>query len=261
MADISRKAWDKYIEVLRKLNDAAADQFKEYLRTHEIETRIQRDAAIEYAYALATKYGEASAALSALMYDSIAELSGAVVPAAQVAQTATAGEVAKAIYGASTFSQNDDYISGIVGRMVKQAGADTTLQNARRDGAEFAWISVGDTCAFCELLSANGWQHASADTIKGNHAEHIHANCDCAYAVRFNNSTQVGGYDPDRYRDMYYDAPLLEGQKENAKNRINAMRRQAYAKNKDEINANKRMNYAERQERLNSSEAEEIEAN
>jgi uncharacterized protein VirK/YbjX len=79
--------------------------------------------------------------------------------------------------------------------------------------------------------------------------------------VRFNNSTQVGGYDPDKYRDMYYDAPLLEGQKENAKNRINAMRRQAYAKNKDEINAQKRMNYAERQERLNSSEAEEIEAN
>lgn len=211
---------------------------------------IQFETAIAEAYRIATKYGEASAALSALMYDSIAELSGAVVPAAQVAQTVTAGEVAKAIYGASTFSQNDDYISGIVGRMVKQAGADTTLQNARRDGAEFAWISVGDTCAFCELLSANGWQHASADTIKGNHAEHIHANCDCQFAIRFNSNTSIDGYRPNT---KLYDETPGRTMEEKA----NAIRRQNYAKNKDEINEQKRITYAKRTEELNSSEAEE----
>ena len=47
---------------------------------------------------------------------------------------------------------------------------------------------------------------------------------------------------------MYYDAPLEEGQKMTPKNRINALRRENYAKNKDEINEQKREAYAKRQE-------------
>lgn len=247
---ISKKAWTRYQKRMSLLSEKASAEMSAWIVSQGGYQAIQFEAAIVEAYRIATKYGEASAALSALMYDSIAELSGAVVPAAQVAQTATAGEVAKAIYGASTFSQNDDYISGIVGRMVKQAGADTTLQNARRDGAEFAWISVGDTCAFCELLSANGWQHASTDTIKGNHAEHIHANCDCQFAIRFNSNTSIDGYKPNT---KLYDETPGRTMEEKA----NSIRRQNYAKNKDEINEQKRIAYAKRTEELNSSEAEE----
>jgi hypothetical protein len=56
---------------------------------------------------------------------------------------------------------------------------------------------------------------------------------------------------------MYEDAPLREGQRATAKNRINAMRREFYKENKDEINAQKREAYAKRQEELNSSQATE----
>jgi hypothetical protein len=59
---------------------------------------------------------------------------------------------------------------------------------------------------------------------------------------------------------MYDNAPVEEGQKMTPKNRINAMRREAYAQNKEEINAQKRSAYAKRKE-LNSSEAEEINVN
>ena len=175
---ISSKQWKQYQRRLSRISEKASAEMSAWIVANGGYQSIQFEAAIAKAYELATKFGEASAALSALMYDTVAELSGAAVPSAIVANTATYGEVSKAIYGASTYSQNNDYISGIVGRMVKPAGADTTLQNARRDGAEFAWISVGDTCAFCQLLSANGWQRASKETIKGNHAEHIHSNCD-----------------------------------------------------------------------------------
>ena len=204
-------------------------------------TSIEFESAIAKAYALATKYGEASASLSALMYDAMAEASGANVASAVVAETATIGEVSKAIYGGATFSQSDEYISGIVGRLVKQAGADTTLQNAKRDGAQFAWIASGDTCAYCELISSIGWQYASSNTIKGNHADHIHANCDCQFMIRFDNESSVGGYEPNT---SLYDS--LEGN--TLEQKVNTLRRQEYAENKDEINEQKRIAYAKRTE-------------
>ena len=88
-------------------------------------------------------------------------------------------------------------LQSAVSRLVKPAGADTTLKNAIRDGAEFAWIPHGDTCAFCLMLASRGWQKAGKRTLKNGHAEHIHANCDCEYAVRFNASTTVLYYNKD----------------------------------------------------------------
>jgi uncharacterized protein VirK/YbjX len=87
--------------------------------------------------------------------------------------------------------------------------------------------------------------------IKNGHAEHIHGNCDCAYAVRFNSKTNYAGYDPDKYLAMYNSTSGTPTQK------INAMRREFYAENKEEINAQKRDAYAKRKER-ESSAAEEM---
>lgn len=95
----------------------------------------------------------------------------------------------------------------------------------------------GDSCAFCLTLASRGWQRASQAAIKGGHAEHIHANCDCEYAVRFDGRTSVAGYDPEAYLAQYNAAG----------GDINRMRRVNYAKNKERINAQKRAAYALRQ--------------
>ena len=230
MAEIKRKTWDKYIETLRKLNDAAADAFKEYLKTHEIVTSQQRADAIMYAYGLATRYGEASAEFSARMYEAVARGSKKTIEAALPAETATYGEVAKTVNGCLKQSTNIDLIGNSIGRLVKQAGVDTVCQNAIRDGAEWAWVPEGDSCAFCMMLASNGWQRASKDVLKGNHAEHIHANCDCTFAIRFDSRTNVEGYDPDYYKDMFKDA---EGNTWDEK--INYLRREHYAAHREEI--------------------------
>ena len=94
----------------------------------------------------------------------------------------------------------------------------------------------GDTCAFCITLASRGWQRASKKAIRKGHAEHIHAHCDCTYAVRHDSRTNVAGYDPEKYLKMYNDA---DGD-------INAMRRAQYQENKDEINAQKRKAYEAR---------------
>ena len=207
---------------------------------------------IEYANSLVMKYGEASAALSCEMYDAISIAEGAAVPAAVPAALPTYGDVAKAVNGTIKLN-NIEIIAGAVERLVKMPGADTMLQNAKRDGAEWAWIPNGDTCMFCITLASRGWQSASKAVMSGGHAEHIHANCDCTFAIRHNSNTNIRGYDPDKYLEMYDNA---EGQ--SSKDKINAMRREAYAENKEKINAQKRSAYAKRKE-LNSPKAEELE--
>lgn len=253
--EIGINDWLRFIERMSKLSADASKKMLEYIQNGGGFANIDTGDLIAYATALATKYGEGAGTLAALMYDAIAEASGVKVPAAEVAKTPTFGELAKAIYGASNHSKNDEYISSIVGRFVKRTGADTTLHNAIRDGAEFAWIPHGDTCAFCIALAGNGWQKASQKALKGGHAEHIHSNCDCMYAVRFNEDTSYRGYNPDVYRAQYDAA---EGRTPEEK--INSMRRAYYAQNTEAINAQKRDAYEKRRE-LNSSEAEETDVN
>ncbi len=98
------------------------------------------------------------------------------------------------------------------------------LKNAERDGAQFAWVPVGDTCAFCMTLASRGWQYMSKDAIKHGHAEHIHTNCDSTYAIRFDEKSTVARYDPEKYREMYDNA---EG--DTPQEKINSMRREIAA--------------------------------
>ena len=89
-------------------------------------------------------------------------------PAAEPAATASYGEVARMV--SATKDQNPANLPNGVSRLVKRAGADATLKNAIRDGAEWAWVPHGDTCPFCITLASNGWQKASQKLLKGGHA-------------------------------------------------------------------------------------------
>lgn len=242
--EIGSAFWDAYIAKLRKVNDEAANRIRQYLLKRGIPTdKDEINALIDYANAICAKYSEAAATLAAEMYDALAVASGAVVPAALPAAVPEISEVAKTIVGTAKYG-NEEIIAAAVGRLVKRTGVDTTLQNALRDGAQWAWVPRGETCSFCITLASRGWQRASRKALKNGHAEHIHANCDCTYAVRFDPFTDVQGYDPDKYLQMYENADGVK-----SKDKINAMRREQYQKNKDEINEQKRINYAERKER------------
>ena len=235
---ITANAWNEYITRLSRLNQKAGQLMREYIGSHGTEST---DDLIAYAYGLVTKYGEGSAELACQMYDALAEAANAGVPAAEPAEPADYGEVARMVN--ATKSQNPANLPNGVSRLVKRAGADTTLKNAVRDGAEWAWVPHGDTCPFCITLASNGWQKASSKVLKGGHAEHIHANCDCEFAIRFDHNTTVAGYDPGKYLAQYNAAG----------GDINKMRRVNYAANKERINAQKRAAYAERQKYLISA--------
>ena len=213
--EIPRKAWQNYISKLSKINKKAAQIMTDWINANGYDS-IENMIAV--ANGLTQKYGEASAALACEMYDSIAAASGVAVPPAIPAEVMPEEYVAQAVR--KTVDQAPTTVPNVVGRMVKQAGADTMLQNARRDGAQFAWIPSGDTCAFCITLASRGWQYMSRNALKNGHAEHIHSNCDCEYAIRFSEKDDVAGYDPQKYEEMYRNADGNTPQE-----KINAMRR------------------------------------
>lgn len=235
---ISAKTWNEYVIRLSRLNQKAGQLMREYIDAHGT---ADTDDLVAYAYGLVTKYGEGSAELACQMYEALAESQGVHVPAAEPAATASYGEVARMV--SATKDQNPANLPNGVSRLVKRAGADTTLKNAIRDGAEWAWVPHGDTCPFCITLASNGWKKASQKLLKGGHAEHIHANCDCEFAVRFRSDTTVAGYDPDKYYRQYREAG----------GDINKMRRIDYAANRERINAQKRAAYAARKAYTNQA--------
>lgn len=235
---LSRKDWNKYVTRLSAINKTAGRKMQAYIAKHGTD---DVDALIEYAYALATKYGEAASAVACEMYDEVAAIQSANVPPAVPKRPQNIGYVGAAIRGA--LGRAPSTVPSTVSELVKRTGAETTLKNAKRDGAYFAWVPNGDTCAFCVTLASNGWRRASRKTINGDHAEHIHKNCDCEFAISFNGPGEIEGFDPDKYLAMYEGAEGVSW-----KDKVNSMRRVQYAANKDAINEQKRAAYARRVE-------------
>lgn len=166
-------------------------------------------------------------------------MQGASVLSAELAAVASYKETARAIMGAKRNAPVT--IPSVVGRLIKQCSADTMLQNARRDGAQFAWIPSGDSCSFCAMLASNGWRNATKKTIKGDHADHIHNHCKCEFCIRLDGKSTVQGYDPEKLKQEYDEADGDSWQE-----KYKSMRRDRYAKNKDKINVQKRVAYARR---------------
>lgn len=250
---ISQKTWNQYKNRLAAVDKKAAEEMEACLqRIGGYENHVEE--VIKYAYALSSRYGEAAAAAACEMYDAVAEASGVNVPPAEPAATPEYKEVARAVNG-TVKNSSEKQIPRTVGRLVKRTGADTTLKNAGRDGAQFAWVPAGDTCAFCLTLASRGWQYMSKNALRNGHAEHIHANCDCQYAIRFDDNTSIEGYDPDKYREMYDNA---EGGTPQEK--INAMRREQRKDPavREKLNAQKRAVYAEKHSQINEVAASSL---
>ena len=124
---ITEKTWIEYISRLSRLHEEAGRKMADYVNRYGTQ---DTDAIMEYAAALVQKYGEGTAELACQMYDAVAEASGASVPPAEPAATANYTETAKMVNGTK---HSPSLLQGGVSRLVKRAGADTTLKNAIRD--------------------------------------------------------------------------------------------------------------------------------
>lgn len=245
---ISAKAWQSYTERMERIDANAARLLKAWMRGHDYSTEAGMRELIRTATALNVKFGQAAAELAAQMYDATAALYHAAVPAAEAALPASAVQVEAAIRKAVGISANEEVAGSALGALVKQAGLRTTVKNARRDGAEWAWIPDGGACGFCLMLASRGWQKIGS---ANSGIAHAHSHCRCQYAVRFTPSGGVGGYDPEEYKMLWDEAKEAAEDYDGGTSwseRVNALRRAHYAENADKINAQKRAAYRKRVE-------------
>ena len=244
---IPKRRWDKYTEAHRRVQQKAAEELAEYYDTlsWEGDELLAEQLLRQKATELAARYGIADATLSAGMYDELMEMWGADVPPAEVIEADTdyvSRDVQGAVRKARTHETARSMASGALAGHVKRAGVETMRHNAVRDRAMWAWVCIGDSCAFCRVLGSRGWQPASRSMVAGHHAEHVHDNCDCQIMVKKpGESLDIEGYDPDALKREYEDA----GGK-TSKDTINAMRRADYTPEKAaKRNARRRELYAE----------------
>lgn len=195
--------------------------------------KVSEDIIEDVAYGLVQQYGDAAASVACEFYDTLAKNAGANVPDAEAAEPAGYDDVRNVVQSRPVTES-----PGAVGRFVKQAAEETILQNCKRDHGEFAWVpSPGSKCAFCIMVASNGWRKIRSS----DHAEHLHHNCKCEYVVRFDETTEVDGYEPEKLKEIYDNAEGTTWQE-----KLRSMERGIYAEKKDMANAQKRKKYVHR---------------
>ena len=241
---VSKKAWDNYTKRLEAQRLEAYNDAYEWVMRHGSAANTRKMMVEASIY-----HGRSTSALAATWFDQMAIAEGADVvkavpindpPQIRARRMAIAENMAMPKLLAGDKEGFAKAIASAVAADVKRQATNTVMLNAQRAGAEYAWIpGGGETCAFCIALASNGWQPASKATAMGNHADHIHDNCMCEFAIRFDKSTQYSSFDADKYSEMYKDA---DGR--NAQDKINSIRRDLYAENGDKIREQHRERYA-----------------
>lgn len=244
---LSRETWRKYQQAHAVLQGKAKQELERYFDTLpwlEDEAESLRLLCVR-AVALVQRYGIADGELSAQFYDELMAMQGAIVEPAEITSVNTNQvyeDVKTAAKKGTSSVAAKALATAAVSGHVKRVGMETISQAARRDEAMWAWVCIGDTCAFCRSLGSRGWQYASRSVRAGNHATHIHDSCDCQFVIKPKGaSLEVDGYDPAALLEEYNDT---DGK--TAREKINSMRRKEYTKEyADWRNARRRELYAD----------------
>lgn len=255
-ARIYASDWKRYREAHAKLRGEAAKKLEEFFDTlpWDVDEGRALDLLCDYADQLLWEYGNADAELSASMFDEMMQGSAPYAQLADLPDIDVVYEnIIELVESATSRESARALVSNEMQRLVKRCGIDTMEQNAIANKTMWAWVCIGDSCAFCRTLGSQGWVFASKNVRAGRHATHIHANCDCEFMVKKQGDyLEIEGYDPDALLDEYTDAPG-----DNWKEKVNAMRRADYTQEfADQRNARRRELYqAARDEGASPDEA------
>lgn len=126
-------------------------------------------------------YGEVSAVASAEFYDAVAAGTGRALPPAELAAIAPAEQIETMLRAALGPLWADTpqsavaltRLEGGVTRLSLLPGRETIFRSAKRDGAKYAIVPQGKTCAFCLMLASRG-------AVYTDRQPHYHDHCDCA---------------------------------------------------------------------------------
>ena len=181
-----------------------------------------RAAAIELTDAVLGSYGDAASSLACDLFDSIMELEGVGVPAAQVydgvREGAVEGTVRRVVGDVDGTRDSLDTFSQAVGIFVEQetrraanATVEKNVEQASKTKAgrnvRYARVPTRAVpCEWCAMLASRGFVYKSAERAEAG----SHHHCTCTIVPGVQGKTRVAGYDTEHYRDVWLNRERYE---------------------------------------------------
>lgn len=227
MASIDRRALAAYRQTLDRVcagaGSAVTDALGEWLAANPGASIAEiREAAIALTDAVLGTYGDAASTLACDLFDSIMELEGVGLPAAQVyggvREDAVEGTVRRIVGDVDDTQESRDTFMKAVGQLAEREtrlAANTTIEEnveraaKTRAGRNVRYARVPTRavpCEWCAMLASRGFVYRSAE--KAEAASHHH--CTCTIVPGVKGKTQVSGYDPDHYADVWQHRERFE---------------------------------------------------
>lgn len=200
-----------FAQLSKKLQDAAVSEFLE-----RIDADMGVEEIMDEAREVAAKFRMLGSELGAQWYDLCAELAGVDVEPAELdimddeALAARAERVARSQAAqVNPVESFQAFLQAQIAEEIRMTGQRNLDRDYERGvkGGRWARVPVGDTCAWCLMLAANGtWYKTEKSAERTKHGDKYHANCNCV-AVFYADPEDIRGYTGIyRYKQMYYDA-------------------------------------------------------
>lgn len=158
--------------------------------------------------ALVDKYGGIAETVAAEWYE---RLTG---ERAVLGATAARAELGKAVgWAASTMTEEEFQIAyratmKQIDKFVKNQARETVAESCRSNLRRFARMTTGvNTCAFCDMMAANGYVYESRDSA--GEGKKYHGNCHCIIVPE--DGVTPAGFDPAGARARYEEAKDVAG--------------------------------------------------
>lgn len=118
------------------------------------------------------------------------------------------GILSRLLPGRSSEERVRAAVGSLAADEVKRLANRTMTDNCARDGKRYARVPTGaETCEFCIMLASRGFVYHSRETA--GEFDHYHRSCDCKVIGDLDELTEVEGYDPDAYYDLWKESTRL----------------------------------------------------
>jgi len=215
---ISKADIDNYRDTLRGIASDASSVVSDELRyTNGLKVWQARDAAADAISEAVGTHGDRAQALAGQLFDEVCVGEGINATADLFDGLIDFDKMESEIY---FFARNlvegnrDGFVqqcSELAGFYMMRSAYENTMRNCHQHNMRYARIPTGpETCPWCLMLASRGFvYYTEHDAMAG-----CHRHCDCVAVpgrggYSFNDATQVEGYDPDAYYQLWRESGFM----------------------------------------------------
>lgn len=233
---LSKADFDRYQDALKRIDSSSAAALEKALasawrRGGKSSRSALKKITVDIAADIADQYGLAAGEVSAALWEDIyyndtGSRLEALLPNMEDYYDEYFGDAAQAMV--EKYMDKDDtkaamrFLANITSKAVWEWARRTQTHNTERvvrrgykgaDEARFARVPQGaDPCAWCLMLASRGFVYLSEWTAehRASDGDLYHSCCRCIAISSFDSDPRLEGYDPDKYKDMYTSATVLD---------------------------------------------------